>query len=471
MLLRIKPLYLYIAIAFIFYTILTFFSVSIPFFWDGEFSSKTAHYIYGNSFSNFIIPADYDTGYFPFFGIYMAAWWTVFGRSLFVCHLAMLPFLLGIAWEYFIFANRFLSSKHLPLLLILLILQPVLLTQSIIMGYDLMMVYFFFLALNFLWTDKKLFYSLSLALLCLSNMRGIILLPALFLFQCFMIRHHHKKLQIQSFLPFLLPVVLCSLWIVYHHAQTGWYVVSPLMRSSRRYFINVEMIARQFIYILWKFSDFGMIFPVLFFIATSIIFFIKKKVNLEIKQLVFLTTLIMFFLILFMAPLSNPIGHRYFIIPSLLLLLSCVYLLNLFKREFIKYFIIGFFAVTMITGNFWIYPERFGNGWDCSLKVLPFFKMEKNVHEYMKGLNAQTDNIGASFPLFSDLKYTYLEENNSHFTDVDDKPMKEFDYILYSNICNNLPLSKKKLLEETWVPQKTFRSGMVYIIVYKNPAI
>jgi len=469
--LRIKPLYLCIIIASVFYTALTFFSASIPFFWDGETFSRTAHYIYENSFSSFIVPVDCDTGNFPFFGTYMAVWWTIFGRSLLVSHIAMLPFLLGITWEFFILANRFLPPKYLPLLLLLLILQPVLLTQSIIMGYDLMMVYFFFLALNFLGSKKFVLYSFSLVLLCLSNMRGVILLPALLLFQIILLRHQQMKLKIKYFLPYLLPVIILCFWTFYHHAQTGWYLSSPLRSSTDEHFVSAVMMLRQFIYILWKFADFGMIIPLLFFIITTIIFFLKKKTDSKIKQLIFIMSVIMICLMLFMVPLSNPVGHRYFIIPSLLLLLSCVYLLSFFKREFVKYFIIGFFAVSMITGNFWIYPERFGNGWDSSLKVLPFFKMEKNVHEYTKKLNVQLDQIAAGFPLFSDLRYTYLEENNSRFADIDDKPMNEYKYILYSNVSNNFPLETKKTIEKSWIPLKTFRSGMVYIIVYRNPSL
>jgi hypothetical protein len=296
-------------------------------------------------------------------------------------------------------------------------------------------------------------------------------LPALLLFQIIFLRQQHDKFQIKLFLSFFLPLMFLGFWALYHYPHTGWYFFSPLRNSTDEHLSGGGMMVRQFIYVLWKFADFGMIIPILFFIITTTILFIKKKIDVKLKQLIFLISAIMICLMLFMVPLSNPIGHRYFIIPSLLLILTCVYLLSFFKREFVKYFIIGFFAVSLITGNFWIYPERFGNGWDSSLKVLPFFKMEKTIHEYTKELNVQLDQIAAGFPLFSDLKYTYLEENNSRFADIDDKPMNEYKYILYSNVSNNFPLETKKTIEKSWIPLKTFRSGMVYIIVYRNPTL
>ncbi|NVO03940.1 MAG: hypothetical protein HXX09_14680 [Bacteroidetes bacterium] len=66
--LKHKPL----AIAFIFFVILTFLSRYIPFFWDGVYFTKPAEFFYNNSYSTLVPPIEMDTGIFPLFGFYIS---------------------------------------------------------------------------------------------------------------------------------------------------------------------------------------------------------------------------------------------------------------------------------------------------------------------------------------------------------------------------------------------------------------
>ena len=69
------------------------------FFWDTvQLASAHATYYFQNQFSSLLLPVDIDSGHIPTFGIYIAFVWKLFGRSLAVSHLAMLPFALGIVF-------------------------------------------------------------------------------------------------------------------------------------------------------------------------------------------------------------------------------------------------------------------------------------------------------------------------------------------------------------------------------------
>ena len=70
------------------------------FFWDTvQLASQHAQFFLENGFSTFLLPDEMDSGHPPTFGFYLALVWRVFGKTLSISHLAMLPFLLGIVWQ------------------------------------------------------------------------------------------------------------------------------------------------------------------------------------------------------------------------------------------------------------------------------------------------------------------------------------------------------------------------------------
>ena len=87
---------------FIVATSITYFSQHIPFFWDNvSLVSRLAAYYYDTNFQNIILPNDIDPGHPPFYPLYVAAIWTIFGKTLAVSHWLVYPFLLGTYWLYY----------------------------------------------------------------------------------------------------------------------------------------------------------------------------------------------------------------------------------------------------------------------------------------------------------------------------------------------------------------------------------
>ena len=86
------------------------------FFWDTvQLGSAHANYYYDNQFSSLLLPIEIDSGHIPTFGMYIALLWKLFGRTLAVSHLAMLPFALGIVFQIFKLCRKFIPEQFVGL--------------------------------------------------------------------------------------------------------------------------------------------------------------------------------------------------------------------------------------------------------------------------------------------------------------------------------------------------------------------
>src|SRR5665811_945241 len=87
-------------ILYLIFTLLVVGTMRFPFFWDTiQLGSEHAHFFYETNFRIIILPNVIDSGHIPILGIYLASIWTLFGKSLLLSHLAMLPFVLGIVFQ------------------------------------------------------------------------------------------------------------------------------------------------------------------------------------------------------------------------------------------------------------------------------------------------------------------------------------------------------------------------------------
>jgi len=460
-----KKISLYLV--FFFFIALTFFSREIPFFWDECYYIPTAHHIFDSNFSSIIPPVNVDRGSFPFYGFYMALWWKIFGKSLAVSHAAILPLLIGIAWEYYRLAKTFLSEKWIPFALLLLVLEPTFITQSILMGHDLFLVYFFLLSVNALLAGKKIIYVCSLCLLALHNIKGI---PAAFsvcLFYFFYTHFViHKKIKTSDWFIHLLPVALSAAWMGYHHGITGWYLLTPVKDYGDTLHFDLHGLKRIVLEI-WQVIDFGRVF-LWCFIFCALLFYRKKLLSEYFKTLFLLLFVPLAVSLIFFSMLDINLCHRYNMVSFLIATIFTVYLLAMIQKKMLKYFLASVFCIGLITGNFWMYGGGFSNGWDSSLKVLPYFKLINEMRDYTKTEKINPSDVGTKFPLYHDIKYSDLSSENFHFRDIETAPFDEFPYILLSNVSNQFAVHEKEIVRNEWKLQKEFHSGLVYLKLFKN---
>lgn len=456
-------------LVFVFFIILTLLLSDVPFFWDEVYYIKAAHFIFDSNFSSFIPELENDRGNFPLYGFYMALAWKLFGKTLLVSHLAMLPVVLATVWEYFCLAKKFISEKWIFFSLLLFVFEPTYLTQSILMGHDLFLVYFFLLALNALLSNHKIIYSVALSFLILHNIKGI---PISFLLSLFYFYHAmaitNRKIIAADILIHLIPLLLLLGWMFFHYKITGWYILTPIHDHGTG--LNLNMFGLKKILLgIWQVIDFGRIF-LWSFILFGGIYLWKQISSLQSRTIYSLLIITTSFSLLFFAVLDIQLCHRYFMVDFLIASIAgCYALEHLHLRSLVKYILASFFLLGLATGNCWIYGGGFSNGWDSSLKSLPYFSLRNDLVNYVKDEKISPETIGTKMPLDADLKISDLAPENFHFTNADTASLQNFRYVLLSNISNEFTLHEKEAINSKWKLAKEFRRGQVYLKLFKNP--
>ena len=172
--------------------------------------------------------------------------------------------------------------------------------------------------------------------------------------------------------------------------------------------------------------------------------------------------------IIFFLPFHFPVAQRYFMIVFIMAIAGLFMLLKTQTRKTsVAIYLIA--IISLLSGNLWLYPERFGNAWDASLKVLPYFQIENEIHAYVVRGKIDPATIAAQFPMNFNRKFTHLEEPSFAYTDIDTKPLNKHSFVILSNISNSFSPSYSENLNKKWVLLKQFQSGMIYIKLFKNP--
>ena len=460
---------LFLLFALLFYAALTFFSSSIPFFWDNTIYSELSSHYYFNGYKNIIAPPALDLRGFYFYQLYMSFVWKILGRTLFVSHFALLPFLIGIVFEFYKSAKYFLSEKTIPVAIILLLIEPTFNTQSILMGYDIIPLYFFMLSINILFQKKFKLLYFSLLLLALSNFRGIFLVAAIFLIQQLQFYKEHKSFQLKLLIYYLPSVIAIIIWALFHKINTGWYFFSPVYENDDEKTNSLMMMIKQLVFIAWKLIDFGRITLWLVTIIGWYILYRQKRISDKFKLLLNLLFIPFIVTGIFMAVISNPIGHRYFMYTYLILIIAACFIIEQLKSRKLFVACFGLVFLSLFIGNFWLYPERFGNGWDSSLKVLPYFSLKDDMDKFIVQSNITPAEIGTQFPLINDKRFSHLTDSSFHFTNVWRGPISNYKYYLQTNVINTDIPEQIEEVKSKWILVKGYKKGLVYLNLYKNP--
>ncbi|MBA3704673.1 MAG: hypothetical protein H0W84_01870 [Bacteroidetes bacterium] len=459
-------------LAFLFFLLLTIYSLTIPFFWDGTFFSAIACKFYDGCYTVFNYPPIPDNNTtFPVFSIYLATVWKLFSKSLWISHLALLPFLLGICYEFYKLAKRFLINSFVSFSLLLLVFQPTFITQCLIMSHDIILIYLFFLSLNMLLKNSFTAYRLVILLLAMYSVRGIFLAFSLAIIEFILAypQHKYKSFFIIFKNNFLSFIFVCG--YVFYKFQMQEKIISIYSENPHEQIVPLSMMIRQFLFIVWKMIDLGQIILWLFFIIGSLLIYKKKNNFNDIKTLAILIFVPAFITSAFMIPFSNPVGHRYFMFCYLLLIIGVCYILQQINNKKIVYGCLFIFIAALVTGNCWLYPERLGNGWDSSLKVIPYFQLKDDIDEYIQQNKIPANEIGTQFPLIADKRFSHLSDSSFQYVNVWQGPLENYQYFLQSNVINTDIAEQIEKVKLNWNLLKEFKSGQVYIRLYKNKII
>lgn len=463
---------LFLLVSFVIILFLFLLNLENSFFWDTtQLGSKHANYYLTTNFSHLLLPKAIDSGHIPAFGMYIGLMWKFFGRNLMVSHLSMLPFVLGIIWQLHKTVKNHLKIEHAGLALLLVLLDPTLLSQITLITPDIPLVFFFLLGLNSVIANKRNVLSISVFFLFLTSMRGMMISFCLFIIDCYYHLNFKNSLKnifyslVKKSLIYIPSLLLFILFSVYHYLEKGWigyHDESPWAECFKTvdikgFFFNIGIFS-------WRLLDFGkvgiwLIFSILFIKYRKEIF--KDKGT---KSLLFIFTCFLLILPLNMLWAKNLLAHRY-LLPIFLLfsLLSAKILFSTYTHLKLKRAFVLIWLFSILSGHFWVYPEKLSQGWDATLGHLPYYKLRKQAIQYIDKQEIDIEKVHSFFPNLPTIDAIDLNKDYRSFKQYNENAQ----YVLYSNVYN-VSDEAYDALTSKYDPIKEFKHSTVYVIIYKK---
>lgn len=148
---------------------------NIPVFWDMYGQVKLAHHYLETNFKHLLPNGNgfIDNGHFPLYSLYLAALFKLFGFKLWLAHISIIPFVMGVLYQLQLLCKRFLSDEKTLWVLLLTLVHPALIAQSIYFSSEICFVLFAIWMLNTIKDVRASRMVLSSSLLCLLNLRAL----------------------------------------------------------------------------------------------------------------------------------------------------------------------------------------------------------------------------------------------------------------------------------------------------------
>lgn len=444
-----------------------------PFFWDStQFGSAHAQWYYSTRFAHFFLPTDLDSGHPPMFGMYIAVWWFLFGKSLVVSHLAVLPFALGSVYLLFKVGDYFLGRRKSYLFVLLAFADPTFTAQHVLVSPDALVVFCLLLALYGIVVQARFWLLLGVLGMCAISMRGMVLVFALYVFellQLLMIQKEKKRFFVKGFyflLAYLPAIVLGLGFLLVHYGHTGWngyHPDSPWAACFQR--VNAMEVARNVLVAGFRFLEFGRIGIV---VALLVLGIGIKSPDTKLKQLLLMLFIFICCLIPPQLPYKVLLSPRYLLPISLLLSLLLCYFLSFLPRFSPSQKAAVWVAclVCLASGNFWVYPPTISMAWDATLQHLCYFKPRAEMLRFINEQAIPIDQIQSMFPENRPFGQVELTADPRQFAPFD---FGTSSYIYYSNVMNGFSTEELNALKHSWIVVKRFQKGGVEVILYKRP--
>jgi hypothetical protein len=439
----------------IFYSLSTLLTMFQPFFWDTILTSTVAQWFYQEGISNGIAPLEWDAGHPTFFQMYLAGVWNIFGQSLAVSHWAMFPFLVLNAWAASRLVQHLLPEGSARWVAFAGILwHPYLLTQSMMVSYDMLHVTFFLLALTAVLENRSWWLVFSIAGLSAISLRAQMAGPGILIPVAWLYRKN-----IKLWLPATLVwILLTPGWHLYHYSQTGWMLTTPSETwSGQRGIADLKSMAGNIFGIARGFIDYGAVIVTLSGLTGVWVKWKREGFNQAWKAVLFIGLSSLLVLLAALIPFSNPVAHRYFMSFHALIAIPGGYLLAMIIKR--KWMYLPLVA-TLLSGHFWLYPEGRSNGWDVTLAHWTY---HQNRADFMASMDSSQE-IYSAFPLFCSLQQTDLTFNNQRLKDIQELKTGNAEYLAWSRVCNDI----RDIDLKQWATVDQYGTGATAIIVFRR---
>lgn len=460
------------------------------FFWDTvQLASQHAQFFLDSSFSTFLLPDEMDSGHPPSFGLYLASVWFIFGKSLAISHLAMLPFLLGIVWQAWRLGENYLGTFWAAYFLMVLCANPVVASQAILVSPDVVLLFFFLMAWRYeaaVWASSAkswqfLFFTGAILGLSLISLRGMMVVAALFGYQVWRFWQNpewatetRKKGIVFFLLPYFVGGTAALSFFVCHYAAKGWigYFAGSSWASAFERVDALGFLKNSGLF-LWRLLDFGYGFVWATIVGLGIwqrqklrLFFPKTR---QIEQCLLVLLLVLSPTLLLYKGLLN---HRYLLPIYVAALLLAIKLISDLKHRQGQIILAIVLFLGLTSGNFWVYPQPIATGWDATLAHLPYYRLRTDMLEYIDAQHIKLEDIGTAFPNLRSSRLIDLNTaQRTHLGEEGQFARLDFSknkFVLYSNVMNDFSAEDLKTLEQSWGTVKILRGGQVVMILYRK---
>lgn len=425
---------------FAFYLAVNLISWKMPFFWDALLTSTLVTHFYENGWSGGIAPAGLDAGHPPLFYAWLLGWWKLAGRSLTVSHLAMLPLLWTMYYQFVQVAARLTGSRQAVVwAAVLFCFETTILAQSFQVSYDIALLALYLTGLRYVLDRRPLPVALATAALCLINLRGVFAAFALLVTEAALRPGSDRpRTLVVKYLP---GFALFGLWAGWHYLQTGWAVFTPAEAwSGHRGLASAQTWVRNAAAIVRVLLEPGRL-PLALIVLWGLTEWIWRRKGRLHRVLSAVVIPLAVFSLAFV-PFTNPIGHRYFMVVFALLLLLFVCLTeNWPYRNYVRVAV----AAGLLSGHSWIWSPPVSNGWDSHLGHLPYFPAARAMDSYLAESGIPADSLAAHFPLDVSAQQRYLRGSDARPGEIEDLGWN--GYVLWSTVNNDFSAKDLERLE------------------------
>ena len=440
-------------------------------FWDNIlFASKMGNQLYYNSIFDWTMPNSFDPGHPPFLGFLLAASWKIFGHTLMVSHFVILPFIIGFFYQLFKFISYFIDNIQLQFLaFILIIIDPTISTSFVLVNPEIIINFFFFLAINGILFKSKAQKFIGLLFLSIVTFRSMMLFGGVFLFEIFnkiFIKKEKLKsiLNLRFLIIYIIGCIPGVLFVVWRLTTKGWLQTHPDSPwAGYWHFADFEFFIRNCIVLIWRYLDFGRVFIFLFLILSLILFGKKIFKSTKNKQLVLLGITSVIIIIITVLIATNAFGHRYFIVSYIAFILLAFNILQKFYHR--KKLIYILLCIGLLTGNLWIYPKNLSQGWNATLGHLPYHSLRLEAIDYLNKNNINIEEVASFFPNYNNLDYIDFNGDKRSFAKFNSNKK----YVFYASVYNLTDEEQKSLANHYSVLKQFHKFNTTIKIYLKKP--
>jgi hypothetical protein len=461
-----------------------------PFFWDTvQLGSKHAHFFYENGLRWLPLPEQIDSGHPPVFGFYLAHIWSFFGKTLPASHWAMLPFLLLNIWLLYRLGLRLGGERWAFWLVPLVLLDPVMASQSTLVSPDVVLVCGFLFAVEGILGKNKTFATVGILMLCMISVRGMMTAGAIFTWQFFLsfwknlpalrslvVRTDANSVSknwdwakewMRNAIPFLPGFAFAAWFLWWHKEATGWVGLhpnSPWMPT----FVPAKgfELIRNLAVIGWRWLDFGRVFEWL--ILSWLVWknWPLKKMNPAALDLLLLLVCLAVFLSPSALLFKNVSAHRYSL-PGFLALHFLVFQMFAHWKSEIgnKKLVLPFLMLALALGNLWIYPRGVAMGWDATLAHHSYHVLRAEAVAFLEKEKIDFQTVGSYFPNLNTGENTALNGDERRFVEVD---FSRNAYVLASNVFNDISDADDAILRRDWNLLRKWQHAGVWVEIYQR---